>query len=91
MSSDSIFWHDPSITIKYPTWYLPHTNGKIDPRALANNAGKLKLYCVKCFDAHIAEIQVMEQGEYSAGRRANPPRERSEIEAECECKYFLDT
>ena len=52
MSSDPPFWHNPSITIKHPTFYLPQVDGKVHSQAMANNSGKIKLYCVKCFEAH---------------------------------------
>ena len=54
-----------------------------------NNSGKIKLYCVKCFKAHIIEIQGMEEAEHKAGKRANPPCERSDIKAECEYLVFM--
>lgn len=33
----------------------------------------------------------MEEADDNAGRSANPPRERSEIEAEYECMYYLSS
>ena len=89
MSSDPLFWHNLSITIKHPTFYLPQVDGKVHSQAMANNLGKIKLYCVKCFEAHIIEIQGMEEAEHKAGKRANPPHERSDIEAECEYLVFM--
>ena len=32
----------------------------------------------------------MEEAEHKAGKRANPPHERSDIKAECEYSVFMD-
>lgn len=77
------FWHDNSITIKHPAYYLPHIDGKISPDTTIAG-GKLKLYCTQCFEAHIVKIQETEAKDYAAGRRENPGCMRTDIEAECE-------
>ena len=90
MSSDPPFWHNLSITIKHPTFYLPQVDGKVHSQVMVNNLGKIKLYCIKCFEAHIIEIQGIEGAEHKAGKRANPPHERSDIKAECKYPVFMD-
>ena len=90
MSSDPPHWHNLSITIKHPTFYLPQVDGKVHSQVMVNNLGKIKLYCIKCFEAHIIEIQGIEGAEHKAGKRANPPHERSDIKAECKYSVFMD-
>ena len=76
------FWHNKSVTIKNPTHYLPHVDGKVSSNTTISR-GKLKLYCTQCFEAHIVEIQETEAKDYTAGRGANPGCMRANIEAEC--------
>ena len=78
MSANSKFWHDKAITIKHPACSLPHAGGIHPNAALPGN--KIKIYCTKCFKAHIVEIQEKGNKEYAEKRRANPACKRADIE-----------
>jgi hypothetical protein len=49
----------------------------------ATTSGKQKLYCIKCFDQHIATLQRQDEDEVARGVRQNK-RDLPQLEAFCE-------
>ena len=51
------FWHDRSITIKHPAYYLPMWMARSALRFPGVNLSSIVPYRTQCFEAHIVEIQ----------------------------------
>jgi hypothetical protein len=75
-------------------WWRAHVRNhprldqdRTDPEGWAGpiSGGKHKLYCKKCFDFHIADVQREDAHEVAQGQRANP-RDLAQIESYCKLR-----
>lgn len=68
------FYDHPKLSAKDPIAFIG-----------SGTSAKAKVYCIQCFNAHVAALQLKDKEDVEKGLRASV---RSEIDIEAYCKFF---